>query len=72
MHRLSLHAEGGGCSLVAGSGLLIAAASLVAEHSLSGHLGFSSCTAQAQLPHGMGDLPGPRTELVSPALQAGF
>ena len=39
--------------------------SLVAEH------GLSSCDAQAELPRGMWDLPGPGNEPVSPALEGG-
>ena len=41
-------------------------ASLVAVH------GLSSCGAQASLLLGMGNLPGPRIELPSPALAGGF
>ena len=37
-----------------------------------GHTGFSSCGRQALLPHGMWNLPGPRIELVSPALAHEF
>ena len=33
---------------------------------------FSSCRTQAQLSHGMGDLPGPGIEPVFPALAGGF
>ena len=52
-------------------GLLIAVASLVAEHgALERRL--SSCGARAQLLRGMWDLPGPGLEPVSPALADGF
>ena len=51
---LSLVADGGGCSLVAMRGLLIAVASLVAEHGLkdsqasaAAALGLSSCGSHA-------------------------
>ena len=64
-------------------GLLIAVASLVAEHGLQAHglsscslqaLGrrLSSCGARAQLLRGMWDLPGSGLKPVSPALAGGF
>ena len=37
-----------------------------------GHLGFSSCGAQAWMPHGMWNLPGPGIEPVSLAFAGGF
>ena len=37
-----------------------------------GRMGFSSCGAWAELPHGMWDLPGSGIEPVSPALPGGF
>ena len=59
--------------------LLIAVASLVAEHGLQGArasvvvaLGLSSCGSWAQLLCGMWDLPGPGLEPVSRALAGGF
>ena len=67
-------------------GLLIAVASLVAEHRLQArglqqlqHTGswaiecrLSSCGTRAQLLRGMWDLPGPGLKPVSPALAGGF
>ena len=67
-------------------GLLIAVASLVAEHGLQARglqqlwlagsvvvaRGLSSCGSRAQLLHDMWDLPGPGLEPVSPALAGGF
>ena len=87
-----------GLLFVAVRGLLIVAASLVAEHGLQArglqqlwHAGsvivarglsncgsqaperrLSSCSARAQLLHGMWDLPGPGIEPVSPSLAGGF
>ena len=58
-----------GLLFVAVRGLLIAVASLVAEHGLQG---FSSCGWRAQLPRGTWDLSGPGLEPVSPALAGGF
>ena len=62
-----------------GAGLLLAVASLVAEHGLYdaqastvAALGLSSCGSWAQLPCGMWNLPGPGIESVSPALAGGF
>ena len=66
---------------VAVRGLLIVVASLVVEHGLQvrglQQLWFVECRlstygAQAQLLHGMWDLPGPGLEPVSPALAGGF
>ena len=37
----------------------------------SGHMGFSSCGAGAQLPHGVWDLPDPGIKPLSPALAGG-
>ena len=37
-----------------------------------GHMGFSSCDARAQLPHGMRVLSGPGIEPMSPSLQGRF
>ena len=56
---------------IAVRGPLTIAASLVAEHRLQ-TLRLSSCGSQAQLLHGMWDLPGPGLEPVSPALAGGF
>ena len=64
-------------------GLLVAVASLVAEHGLQAHglsscgsqaleCRLSSCGARAQLLCGMWDLPRPGLEPVSPALAGGF
>ena len=50
---------------------LTVAASPVAEHRFQTHR-LSSCGSQAQLLHGMWDLPGPGHEPVSPALAGGF
>ena len=69
--------------LVVVRGLLIAVASLIEEHRLQEHglsscgsqaleCRLSSCGTQAQLLHGMWDLPGPGLEPVSPALAGGF
>ena len=55
-----------GHSPVAVGKLLIAVASLVVEHGLSG------CHPRAPLPHNMWNLPGPGIEPVSPALAARF
>ena len=52
-------------------GPLTIAASLVAEHRLQTRR-LSSCGAQAQLLHGMWDLPRPGLEPVSPALAGRF
>ena len=88
MCRLSLVAMSGGYSLVAGSGFLTVATSLV-KHGLwgaqaSAACGFSgcssqalehrlsSCGAQAQLLLDMWDLPRPGIEPVCPALADGF
>ena len=49
--------------------LLIAVASLIAEHRLQG---FSSCDAWVQLPHGMWNLPGPGIKPMSHALAGRF
>ena len=38
----------------------------------SGHMGFGSCGAGAQLPHGVWDLPDPGIKPPSPALAGGF
>ena len=51
--------------------LLIAVASLVAEHGFQAH-GLSRCGARAQLLRDMWDLPGPGIEPMSPALAGGF
>ena len=56
---------------VAVRGLLLAVASLVAEHRLQTRR-LSSCGARAQLLRSMWDLPGPGPEHVSPALAGGF
>ena len=56
---------------IAVRGPLTISASLVAEHRLQ-TLRLSSCGSQAQLLHGMWDLPGPGLEPVSPALAGGF
>ena len=50
---------------------LTIAASLVVEHRLQTRR-LSNCGSQAQLLHGMWDLPGPGLEPVSPALAGGF
>ena len=47
-------------------------ASLVARAQALGCVGFSSCGTLAQLPCGMWDLPGPRVEPVTPALEGEF
>ena len=52
-------------------GPLTVAASLAAEHRLQTRR-LSSCGSQAQLLHGMWDLPRPGLEPVSPALAGGF
>ena len=52
-------------------GPLTIAASLVVEHRCQTHR-FSSCGSQAQLLHGMWDLPRPGLEPVSPALAGRF
>ena len=52
-------------------GPLTIAASLVAEHRLQ-TCRLSNCGSQAQLPHGMWDLPRPGLEPVSPALAGRF
>ena len=60
---------------VAVCGLLIAVASLVAEHGLQAHRlprRLSSCGARAQLLRGLWDPPGSGLEPVSPALAGGF
>ena len=77
----SVVAEGGGYSLAAVHGLLVAVASLALEHGLQ-HAGFSSsqtlehklrsCGARAWLLHDLWDLPGPGMVPVSPALAGGF
>ena len=58
------------------SGLPIAVASPVAEHGLQGHrlqqLRLAGFRAQAQLPRGMWDPPGPGPEPASPALAGGL
>ena len=56
-----------GLLFIAVRGPLTIAASLVAEHRLQTRR-LSSCGSQAQLLHGMWDLPGPGLEPVSPAL----
>ena len=80
-----------GLLFVAVHGILLAVASLVAEHRRQGTQAsvvvahglsscdaralehkLSSCGAQAQLLHGMWDLPRPGLEPVSPALAGGF
>ena len=53
-------------SLVVEPGFWGAQASIIAV------CGLSSCGTWAELPHDMGDLPGPRIEPLSPALQGGF
>ena len=50
----------------------IEVASLVARARALGCVGFSSCGTLAQLPCGMWDLPGPRIEPVTPALEGGY
>ena len=70
--RLSLVAASGGYSLVAVHRLLIEEASLGARSTGSWCPGFSSCGAQAKLPCGMWDLPGPGVEPMSPVLAGGF
>ena len=57
--------------LIAVRGPLTIAASLVAEHKLQMHR-LSSCGSQAQLLHGMWDLPRPGLEPVFPALAGRF
>ena len=69
--RLSLIAASRGYPPVPAQGLLIAAASLVAEHGLLTR-GLSSCGARALLLCGMCDLPGAGIEPMSPALAGGF
>ena len=81
--RLYIFVAALGLSLFATSGdypsvavlRLIVMASLVAEHrrwsartSMVAAHGLSSCGAQAELLHGVGDLPGPRIEPMFPAL----
>ena len=67
-----------GLLFVALRGLLIAVASLVAEHRLGMWasvvvaLGLSSCGSRAQLLRGMWDPPRPGLEPMSPALADGF
>ena len=56
---------------IAVRGPLTIAASLVAEHRLQTRR-LSSCGSQAQLLHGMWDLPRPGLEPVSPALAGSF
>ena len=56
---------------IAVRGPLTIAASLVAEHRIQTRR-LSSCGSQAQLLHGMWDLPRPGLELVSPALAGRF
>ena len=60
-----------GLLFIAMHGLLIAVASLVAEHGLQAR-GLSSCGTQAQLLYGMWDLPGPGLEPISPSLAGRF
>ena len=60
----------GCCTVAALYELLIAVASLVAEHRLQ--LGLSSCGARTQWLRGTWDHPGPGTEPVSPALAGRF
>ena len=62
----SLDVESGGYSLVAVQELLIVVASFVVKH------GLRSCRARAWLHCGLGDLPGPGIQTVSPALAGGF
>ena len=50
---------------------LIVVASLVAEHRFQAH-GLSSCGVQAQLPHGMQNLPGPGIKPMFPTLADKF
>ena len=67
-----------GAPPVADHGALGAWASVVVAHGLSScgswalEHRLSSCGAQAQLPHGMWDPPGPGLEPVSPALAGGL
>ena len=56
---------------IAVRGLLIAVASLVAEHGLQMR-GLSSCGTWAQLPRDMWNLPGPGLEPMSPSFAGGF
>ena len=65
MHRRSLVAASGGCALVAVLGLLITAASLVAQRGLQGV--WPSVVVGCGLSC-MWDLPGPGTKPVSSAL----
>ena len=71
LHVLSLIAASRGYPPVPAQGLLIAAASLVAEHGLLTRR-LSSCGARALLLCGMCDLPGAGIEPMSPALAGGF
>ena len=66
MHGLSLVVVSWELLFIAVHWLIIAVASLVAEH------GFSSCSTQTKLPHGMWDLSGITSELEFPALAGGF
>ena len=65
-------------SLCCGARALGARTSVVVAHGLNScglralERRLSSCGAQAYLPHGMWDLPGPGLEPVSPALAGGF
>ena len=78
----SLVAKGGGHSLVAVCGFLIAVAFLVVEHGLQPGFSscgswaqehwLSSCCAWAELLHGIWDLPGSGTEPEFAALAGGF
>ena len=61
-----------GLSLVAVHGLLIAVASLVAEHRLYGDWASVVGSSRASLPRSMWNLPGPGIKPMSPALAAGF
>ena len=78
----SLVAESRGYSLVAVGRLLIAVASLAAEHGWAlGHIGFSSCSSRTlelrlrRAAYGLSyvwDLPGPGIEPASPELAGGY
>ena len=59
-------------SLVAMLELLVEVAPLVVKHRLQARGSITACGLQAQLLHGLRNLPGPGIKLVSPALAGGF
>ena len=61
-----------GYSLAAVCELLLAVASLVAEHGLEGTLATIAVAPRAELPHSMWELPSPGIKPVSPGLAGGF